>query len=399
MKKIELYIDENNKLILIEKDSNNNRINLLLKEKEAIQYLDKISINKLENIYEYSEYDIVLKYDDSVIYMRDYKKLFYDKKLNCLRDSIRLYQESKALSKIKKNKITRKNKHTNKKVIATGLTLLTIISSYVVMNVPKSLSASDKLENFVVYTSSENVEQEKHDQFEIQVNYQMKEEYDNTQNEKEVISINYEDRSSEDKACKTKAYYGELINKYAKMYGLDPSLVCGVATQERGIHSSEIDKGGAIGLMQIQKSVWDGSEICAYNFETKTCEKFIINGNQLGDISYNIKVGCMVLQNSMEYMNYNIPAALQCYNMGYGNMRKILYQYSLDSGQSVEDILNDCKNIGWLEYRDMIMQGDQEYIEHVLSWIGSDINLIINKIGGDQINLNINNEMFNKKIY
>lgn len=35
------------------------------------------------------------------------------------------------------------------------------------------------------------------------------------------------------------------------MYGVDPALVLAVATQERGIHSSVTDTGGATGLMQI----------------------------------------------------------------------------------------------------------------------------------------------------
>ena len=43
----------------------------------------------------------------------------------------------------------------------------------------------------------------------------------------------------------------------------------------------------------------------------------------------------------MDYMDNNIVAAVQCYNMGYGSMMKILRTYSAITGKSIEDILQD----------------------------------------------------------
>jgi len=212
------------------------------------------------------------------------------------------------------------------------------------------------------------------------------------------VSIDYADRSDTEKVHITQAYYGNLISKYSKIYGMDPNLVLGIATQERGIHGTTIDEGGAIGLMQIQYNVWANQPISAYNFETGKRETFKINPEKLSNIEYNIKVGCMVLQNTMEYMDYNTLAAVQCYNMGYANMKKILTAYSNDCGKSINRILKDSTDRGWLDYRNIINVGDQNYIEHVFSWMGENVGIKTIKNDGTLINLNVTNQEIHKKI-
>ena len=165
-----------------------------------------------------------------------------------------------------------------------------------------------------------------------------------------------------------------------------------IATQERGIHSEKKDSGGATGLMQIQNRIWRDKSLTAYNFETNSYETIVVDEDSLGDVFYNIKVGCMYFQNCMDYMNNNVLAAIQCYNMGYGSMMKILKEYSMDSGKTVNEVLGDISDCGWLEYRDMIKYGDQAYLENVLSWIGSDFNIDKFNLNGEIVNLNISNE-------
>ena len=171
-----------------------------------------------------------------------------------------------------------------------------------------------------------------------------------------------------------------------------------IATQERGIHSSERDKGGATGLMQIQNAIWENESITAYNFETNSYETFKITKDNIGELHANIQIGCMYLQNCMKYMNYNIVAAVQCYNMGKGNMDKILKAYSMYSNKSIEDILNDKNDIGWLDFRNIIKEGDPVYIEHVFSWLGDDFELSIKKNDNSIVSLEITNDLNIKKI-
>ena len=88
-------------------------------------------------------------------------------------------------------------------------------------------------------------------------------------------------------------------------------------------------------------------------------------------------------------MNYNIVAAIQCYNMGYGNMQTILKTYAVDTNRTVDQILNDKNDTGWLDYRYLVTQGDQEYVEHVLSWIGDDLDISVLKDNKEPVCLNI----------
>ena len=127
-------------------------------------------------------------------------------------------------------------------------------------------------------------------------------------------------------------------------------------------------------------------------------EKVYVTNNKIKDVSNNIKFGCMYLQNCLEYMDYNVMAAVQCYNMGYGNIMKVLNAYSKVTNKSVKDILKDHNDTGWLEYRKLINVGDQKYIEHVFSWIGSDFNIENKKTDNTTIKLNIVNQIQTKNM-
>ena len=86
----------------------------------------------------------------------------------------------------------------------------------------------------------------------------------------------YEDRSNSVDLYRTKELYGDIIEKTANTYGLDPNLVLAIATQERGIHSSQKDPGGATGLMQIQGGAWIGEKLTVHNFISGQDETIII---------------------------------------------------------------------------------------------------------------------------
>ena len=47
--------------------------------------------------------------------------------------------------------------------------------------------------------------------------------------------------------------YYDLIEMYAKMYGIDPKVAFALACHERGYHSNEIDKGGGLGLYRDRR--------------------------------------------------------------------------------------------------------------------------------------------------
>lgn len=404
MKRYELWIDNDGRLTVstFKSIESLNEIGVY-KGRETYNLLKKLSNKPLVDIYENPNHEeITLECKDYIININDMEKVFAKRGMGPIINNIRLFKEKKTLKRTKKKKVTRKNKYSGRKIVAAGLTLIVLSSSlYGFKDKVNAITTEDL--NLVEDTSITTIEENpqivnlsiSNNSENISINEELFIDYDSI----EKVSIDYGDRSDTTKAYTTKAYYGDIIEKYASKYGMDTNLVVGIATQERGIHGTTIDEGGAIGLMQVQYSVWANQKISAYNFDTGEKESFTIDPSRLSDIDYNIKIGCMILQNTMEYMNYNTVAAVQCYNMGYGSMKKILKAYSNDCGKSVEQILNDTTDSGWLEYRDLIKSGDQQYVEHVFSWMGENIDVKTIKKDGSIVNLNINNHVSSKKIY
>lgn len=184
-----------------------------------------------------------------------------------------------------------------------------------------------------------------------------------------TFDFEFDDRAQDEKATTTKEMYFDTIKKYADMYGVPVNLMVAVATQERGVHSEKVDKGGGFGLFQIQAEGswnWLNKNISAYNFETKQNETITvcldsngnINKNMLANLEYNTKIACMVMSANLKMCNNDIIIALQSYNSGT-QVLKLKEKYGED----------------WVNHRDNL-PGDPLYIEHVLSYIAKEDNYL-----------------------
>ena len=208
------------------------------------------------------------------------------------------------------------------------------------------------------------------------------------------IDIPFNDRTDSPKYINCKEQYGELITKYSNMYGLDPNLMIAVATQESGVHNSYDETTAAIGLMQIEKSVWNNKSITVYNYETKEDETLNINLDTMINLETNIKLGCMIMRQQMDYMRNNPVAALWSYNYGYGNMNVVLNAYTKEKGVSINSVLDNYYDFSYITnkfYANLVSNGDSYYVEHVLSYMGDNPNLVMNVSDDKVIELNINN--------
>lgn len=400
MKRFELYVDNNNKLVLSEfKTTEAEYESRILKGAETYEYIRRLATSKIVDICEFKKRnDVMLEYKNYIINISDYDEVFRKKGVAPLLRNIKEYEERPVLKENKSKKVKRKNKHVGRKIIATGLTLIILgaCASNLLKKeeritetfIPNIYSTEMKLDESTMNLSNKFAEGAEY--FKL-----------STEDDANTIYLNYEDWSSTRKANITKSYYSGMISKYAKMYGIDPKLAIAVATQESdtGIHKSTIDPGGATGLMQIQNDVWVGNNVSAYNFETKQVETLKVTKNRIEDVEYNIKIGCMILQNAMEYMNHNILAGIQCYNMGCGNLNTILEEYSKHTGKSIDDILSNVNDTGWMDFRSIISVGEQEYVEKVFSWIGEEVNIKNVKRDGSLVSINVGNQIENKKVY
>jgi len=385
MRRYEIYIDNNGKLCLAEfKNHYDKYESKILKGVDTYEKIKKISMGKILNA-KNNRIDIMVQYKDYILNMNEYQKLVEKRGMAPIVNNLKNYYEKEKILKIKHKKVTRKKKHTGKKILAGTLVIAMLgccaykleVENKSVIDLPTPPSISNAIINAEKNFNNIKIEEDKGI----------------------IISLDYENNSLTQKAINAKENYSQLITKYAKMYGIDPKLALAIATQERGMHSNVMDTGGATGLMQIQNSVWVEEQVSAYNFETKKIETFKITKNNIGDLEYNIKIGCMILQNTFQYMNHNIPAAIQCYNMGYGNMKIILNAYAKSQNKTIDEILSDPSDLGWLEYRNLITVGDLQYLEHVLSWIGDEINIKNVKPNGELVELSISNELETKKVY
>lgn len=167
--------------------------------------------------------------------------------------------------------------------------------------------------------------------------------------------------------------YGNIVRKMAEISGIDEDIITCVLAQERGIHSSVLDEGGAIGISQIQVNQHLGSTLTLYNVMTSEEETFVVTMELLQSAEGNIKVGVALLQKALIVFKGNILLALQTYNYGEGAVLTVVKR----TGYTLDEINENFRDISWVEeVYDYSNRkggyGDKEYIDNVLSRYPSD---------------------------
>lgn len=390
----ELVISNNNVLCGIyyegnfnAKDINNNKLSVQIVENEdlikMIEFFNKDDVN-IHNINNVNN-DLEFYAGKLKVTLKDKENFINNKMFDFV---------------LKKNKKYKLHKPTfiPKKAIALSLAISVFAASCGAYSAALKKNV-DKINNISTSYSATYVDSKNND---ITMNDSIRKKENNTTNinvtennykeeikEKEVIDkesdassiinkLNIESETKSEKFLKTKDLYFDIIEKYSNTYNLDPNLMLAIATQESGVHRSIIDDGGAIGLMQIQVNVWNNHNITAYNYDLDCNETECVSLEDLKDVSYNIKIGCMIYQSYLNQLYNNKYAALQAYNMGIGSMNKILDNYSKKSGKSKEDILKE-NDLGWIDFINIDYKGDPIYYKNVLRYYDENNNNI-NKI-------------------
>ena len=298
-----------------------------------------------------------------------------------------IYKEEKENQKFKptprKNthKVVRKNRFKKNTIIVASTATVMLLAGIGLTNIGIT---RDNPKSEISYEPPVSVEEiitepQTNDNYEYE-NYN--ENQNQNVNNEEIIDLNVEENTQSEKYLYCKNNYGDLITKYANIYGIDPNLAIAVFTHERGYHSDVMDPGGAIGLCQVQLDVWNNQDVKAYNFETNSWDTYNIKEENIKNLEENIKAGVMILQDSLRQVSYMVFQGVQNYNYGIGNLNDVFRNSGLNSEQ-----LNEQNNKDWLQYRDLIKNGDPQYIEHVFQYIPSDTTLHFKTPDGQEINL------------
>ena len=421
MIRLEAYVDSSNKL-KISVFNNSQYESKILEGREVQELIKQLYTEKILDINE-NQSEISFRFKDGVLNINEFEKLVRNDHFKQLFMPIFLNakkaEEGKNVHALKNKKVKRKNKYTAKRIIVGGiaaLTLLTVSTNTInAMNIKDNSGLKSGYTQVMDYLeSSKNIIDSFNEKLQINdingIDSEIKKNNPEiselpSEEEAETVSLSYSDRTSSDKAYIADSNYRSVVEKYSKMYGLDPNLMLAIATQETGDHYSNIDSGPAVGLMQIEKSVWEsGGFLSAYNFNTESWETIEVSEDNyeqfiddLKDLDYNVKIGCMIFQESLRNSDYNILAALQTYNMGYGNMHyTILPAYCSDVNKNEEEVLSNQYDTGWLEYRNLVEDGDNNYIENVLSYYGDNCDIEVIRPDGTKVSVNVDNSKLNK---
>lgn len=310
-----------------------------------------------------------------------------------------------------KNKTVTRKKSNKKTVIATfaAFTLSTVMLLSVTSKAETKVTNNEDINPQVSYAQNIEIDDDINKEFTVTTPpiVDIKEEAKETtppttveevQEEKvNPFTLETEDLTGSEKYQNAKENYYDLIEKYANEYGLDPMVMLALATQERGVHSETVDSGGGLGLFQIQIEGgwnWNNENVSAFNFRTNEEETVTITKEKASTLEYNIKYGCMLFQNALREQNYNVPRAIQCYNYGSTYMDQVISECCRDTGYSRSDI-SDPTNLIWTNYRSVIKNGDDRYLENVLRYLPNDTQIEFKKPSGETITMTFENETFN----
>ena len=204
---------------------------------------------------------------------------------------------------------------------------------------------------------------------------------------------NFNDKEDIENAMK----YEDIFKKYGEMYGIDEKILLGIAAQESsGIHSIRNDTP-AMGIMQIEKSAWIGEKVKAYNFIENKIDEVKITKEMIEDLDTNIRIGAMIFQSYLNKYEYNIPLALQAYNFGPTNINKLLTECEIECGISKNELIKNSTANEWQNYRSFLHTGDKKYVEHVMEYLGDNVEITCKKSNGENVSVIFNNNKAKNK--
>lgn len=124
--------------------------------------------------------------------------------------------------------------------------------------------------------------------------------------------------------------YQDMVERYAKVYQLEESLINGVIYCESHFDAHAVSPAGAVGLMQVTTETgwWVAEQMGLHS-----------DSIDLKDPETNINIGCWYLSWLMDKFDGVTKTALAGYNAGHGNVAKWLADEEMSrDGITLEEI-------------------------------------------------------------
>ena len=273
-------------------------------------------------------------------------------------------------------KAIKKYSNKNNKSGAINLLVAGLIVSMLGSGIVLSLN-KDKSNDIAIASSIVTETEKGNDEEELSEVYEMIIDEDSNQ-------INYDfDRETDSSDFKyVDETYGDLTNEIGKKYGVSPSLIKAMITQESaGVNPN---------LMQIQFDSWIDMLLVTHDFVNDKDVKLVLTDNpdeydsdvvtisrdELLNPKTNISVGTVLLRETASYYDYNIPMSIQAYNFGIGNMDKVINQLAYVTNDTYDGVVSNRNEIDFMNYTNIINVGDFEYLFHVMRYVdSSEINI------------------------
>ena len=159
----------------------------------------------------------------------------------------------------------------------------------------------------------------------------------------------------------------KYIEKYSKMYGVDPNIMICICYQETCFNHYDTIPGGisyngaGVGLMQIEYPESNNREISAYNYLTEEEDTVIVSMENAVDLEKNIQIGTMMFQKNINEMDGNIFLAIQSHNYGYDMIKMMIYQ---NYNKDVNEVIDNYSDISWVGCIQDVHNNPTKYIEY-----------------------------------
>ncbi len=285
---------------------------------EIIEIIERI-INK-PYVVKFDEENLIISSDDDTLTIYNYIQVLKNSAFSQIASQIDEhmskygYVNKSAARNVQKTPNYSKSKSTLKRAIAGFLILTSLIGAHAAYKLNKDLEQQE--ENDLRF-QMEQVQVIDMKDYESQV--------------QDIVSSNIIVVESIEESEKIK-----ICKEIGRSLGIDPSLLL-----------SLFNKGS------LPSNTWINKELTYYKLDENTGDfiedSLLINRDTLSKREYSILARAVIIQNSLLRRNNNLPASLQEYNIGTSSMDEILSYYSQVSGETLEAIISNSDDLGWID--------------------------------------------------